>query len=56
MAAAIRTVLDNPQRARQMGAAGRQRVEDKFSWASVAERTEQVYREAIEEFKRSEKE
>jgi glycogen synthase len=56
LAAAIRTVLDDPQRARQMGAAGRKRVEDKFSWASVAERTEQVYREAIEEFQRSDKE
>ena len=56
LADAIRKLLDDPARARQMGAAGRKRVEDKFSWASVAERTEQVYREAIEEFKRSEKE
>jgi hypothetical protein len=28
-------------------------VEEKFSWASVAERTEQVYADAIAEFKRS---
>jgi starch synthase len=56
LATAIRQVLDDPQRAKAMGAAGRKRVEEKFSWASVAERTEQVYREAIEDFKRSEKE
>jgi glycogen synthase len=56
LAGAIRTLLDDPKRARQMGVAGRKRVEEKFSWASVAERTEQIYREAIEEFKRSEAE
>ena len=54
LADAIRKLLDDPTRARQMGAAGRTRVEEKFSWASVAERTEGVYRDAIEEFKRSE--
>jgi glycosyltransferase involved in cell wall biosynthesis len=36
-----------------MGQAGRRRVEERFSWASVAERTEQVYADAIAEFKRS---
>jgi starch synthase len=53
LAAAIRSVLDDPTRARQMGLAGRKRVEEKFAWAAVAERTEQVYAEAIAEFKRS---
>jgi glycogen synthase len=53
LAAAIRSLLDDPARARAMGAAGRKRVEEKFSWASVAERTEHVYREAIDEFKRA---
>jgi starch synthase len=53
LAAAIRKLLDDPARARAMGQAGRRRVEDHFSWASVAERTEAVYRDAIEEFKRS---
>jgi glycogen synthase len=56
LAGAIRKLLDDPDRARRMGAAGRKRVEDQFSWASVAERTEQIYREAIEEFGRSEAE
>jgi starch synthase len=52
LAAALRRVLENPELGRRMGLAGRKRVEEKFSWASVAERTEQVYREAIADFKR----
>ena len=43
----------NPALGRSMGQAGRRRVEERFSWASVAERTEQVYADAIAEFKRS---
>ncbi|MBI3637642.1 MAG: glycogen synthase [Candidatus Rokubacteria bacterium] len=53
LAAAITRVLDDPAQARAIGQAGRRRVEGKFSWARVAERTEQVYAEAIAEFKRS---
>jgi glycogen synthase len=53
LAGALRKVLDDPERARAMGVAGRKRVEDHFSWASVAERTERVYRDAIEEFQRT---
>ena len=53
LADAIGRVLANPTLARDMGRAGRKRVEEKFSWASVAERTEQVYADAITEFKRS---
>ncbi|OLC00716.1 MAG: glycosyl transferase family 1 [Candidatus Rokubacteria bacterium 13_1_40CM_68_15] len=54
LAAAIRRLLDDPAQARAMGQAGRRRVEEKFSWASVAERTEGVYAEAIAEFRRTE--
>ncbi|MBI1735576.1 MAG: glycogen synthase [Candidatus Rokubacteria bacterium] len=54
LAGALRKVLDDPERARAMGVAGRRRVEDHFSWASVAERTERVYRDAIEGFERTE--
>jgi len=53
LAAALARVLENPSLGRTMGQAGRRRVEARFSWASVAERTEQVYAEAIAEFKRS---
>lgn len=52
LAAAIRRLLDNPALAHDMGRAGRRRVEERFSWARVAERTEQVYREAIAGFPR----
>ena len=53
LAAALSRVLGNPTLARDMGRAGRRRVEERFSWASVAERTEQVYADAIAEFKRA---
>jgi glycogen synthase len=53
LANAITRVLSSPELARSMGQAGRRRVEAQFSWASIAERTEQVYAEAIAEFKRS---
>ncbi len=54
LAVAIRRLLDDPAQARAMGEAGRRRVEDKFSWASVAERTEGVYADAIADFRRTE--
>ena len=50
LAAAIRRVLDDRELARAFGQAGRRRVEERFSWASVAERTEQVYADAIADF------
>jgi glycogen synthase len=53
LAAALRRVLEDPTRGQVMGRAGRKRVEEKFSWASVAERTERLYAEAIAEFKRT---
>ena len=53
LAAALRRVLDDTGLARAMGKAGRKRVEEKFSWASVAARTEEVYADAIAEFKRT---
>jgi glycogen synthase len=53
LADALTRVLTNPALGRALGLAGRRRVEDRFSWASVAERTEQVYGDAIAEFKRS---
>jgi type III pantothenate kinase len=54
LAAALRRVLENPELGRRLGRAGRRSVEERFSWASVAERTERVYAEAIEEFRRAE--
>jgi alpha-maltose-1-phosphate synthase len=54
LAAAIRRLLEDPALARAMGQAGRRRVEEKFAWASVAERTEGVYADAIADFRRTE--
>ncbi len=53
LANALRRLLDDPARRRAMGQAGRRRVEQQFSWASVAEQTERVYAEAITDFKRA---
>jgi glycogen synthase len=53
LAHALKRLLADPERARAMGRAGRKRVEDKFSWASVAARTQEIYAEAIDEFKRA---
>lgn len=51
LAMALRRVLDEPERARAMGEAGRRRVEARFSWVRVAALTEEVYRAAIETFR-----
>src|SRR6266436_5975577 len=53
LAAALTRVLENPALGRSMGRAGRRRVEERFTWARVAERTEQVYADAIADFARS---
>jgi glycogen synthase len=53
LAEALTRLLQHPEIAREMGRAGRRRVEERFSWASVAERTEEVYREASAEFQRA---
>ncbi|GAA1479306.1 glycosyltransferase family 4 protein [Nocardioides aestuarii] len=44
---AIEAMLDDPARRAAMGAAGRRRVEEKFSWRAVAQATAATYEEAI---------
>lgn len=46
LAASINTLLADPGRAHRMGLAGRRRAVERFSWASIAERTLEVYRAA----------
>jgi alpha-maltose-1-phosphate synthase len=53
LAEALNRLLADPALAHAMGQAGRQRVEAHFSWAAIAQRTEQVYEDAIGEFRRS---
>jgi alpha-maltose-1-phosphate synthase len=47
LAEAINTLVENPDLAREMGAAGRRRVEELFSWSAVAERTVDCYRRLL---------
>ncbi|GAA0523564.1 glycosyl transferase family 1 [Saccharopolyspora subtropica] len=47
LARALAGLLDSPDRRRRLGAAGRARVLDRFSWKSVAAATVDCYAEAI---------
>jgi starch synthase len=47
LAAALTAVLTDPDRAREMGLAGRRRAVEHFSWESIAERTLEVYRSVL---------
>ena len=49
--AAIAALLDDPERRTAMGAAGRARVEEMFSWRAVAEATAAAYEETIADFR-----
>ncbi len=56
---ALAALLDDPERRTAMGAAGRARVQELFSWRAVAEATAAAYEETIADFhaeKRQEKE
>ncbi|MFC7492825.1 MULTISPECIES: glycogen synthase [unclassified Nocardioides] len=46
-AAALTSVVSDPARAAEMGHAGRERAIADFSWASIAERTVEVYRSVL---------
>ncbi len=47
IAGAILALLSDPDRARRMGAAGRERLRREFSWPAVATRTQTAYEAAI---------
>jgi glycosyltransferase involved in cell wall biosynthesis len=49
LAAALEALLDDPERRQRMGAAGRQRALEKFSWRAVAEATAEAFQRAIDE-------
>ncbi|HLN78898.1 MAG TPA: glycosyltransferase family 4 protein [Nocardioidaceae bacterium] len=54
LAAALEALLDDPERRHRMGAAGRRRALEKFSWRAVAEATAAAYQRAIDEKKNQE--
>jgi starch synthase len=47
----INALTRDPERARTMGLAGRQRCIDEFSWAAIAAQTVAVYEKAIAAYK-----
>lgn len=47
LAAALTDAVSDPARADAMGLAGRKRAVDSFSWATIGERTNQVYLEVL---------
>jgi alpha-maltose-1-phosphate synthase len=47
LAARIGELLDDPERARRMGQAGRRRVLDRFTWPVIADRTVELYRSLL---------
>ena len=49
---AIIELLDNPEKSREMGRAGYDRVHKFFTWKRAAERTVKVYRETIHDYRR----
>jgi glycosyltransferase involved in cell wall biosynthesis len=55
LTSAIRTLLDDPERRARMGAAGRRRVLERFSWRAVAEATAAAYERAIADFETNQK-
>ena len=47
LAGALNRLLDDPDVAAKMGAAGRERVVERFSWARVAARTADLYQQVV---------
>lgn len=47
LASAVNELLDSPERMQAMGKKARQRVEERFSWTSIARRTLDFYRDLL---------
>jgi alpha-maltose-1-phosphate synthase len=47
LAAVLTEVVSDPEKAREMGRAGRRRAEEHFSWTSIAQKTVDVYQSAL---------
>lgn len=50
LAKAIMELLDDPQRAKELGEAGYKRVMEEFTWKNAAEKTVEAYRETIRDY------
>ncbi|MGN6252763.1 MAG: glycosyltransferase family 4 protein [Marmoricola sp.] len=53
LTSAIAALLDDPERRERMGAAGRRRAEERFSWAAVARATAEAYVRVIDDYEGS---
>ena len=51
LALRINALVRDPNKARRMGEAARERVEAKFSWSAIAQQTYDLYQAAIERHK-----
>jgi glycosyltransferase involved in cell wall biosynthesis len=52
LAAAIKDLLDNPEKAKALGEAGLKRVHQFFTWEKAARATVEAYRESIHDYRR----
>jgi len=52
---ALEAMLDDDERRAQMGAAGRRRVQELFSWRAVAAATAQAYEDVIADYHQEQK-
>ena len=50
--AALAALLDDPERRARMGAAGRRRVQELFSWRAVAAKVAAAYEQVIEDYRK----
>lgn len=48
LAAALNELCANPQKAKEMGAAGRKRVEEHFAWSEIAKKTVAFYEQVLQ--------
>jgi len=52
LGAKVTELMENPDKARQMGLAGRRRVEEKFAWSAIADQTIGLYQRMIDEYRK----
>ena len=52
LANAIIHLLDHPEYAEKIGAAGYKRLQEQFTWRAAAEKTVRVYREVMDDYSR----
>jgi glycosyltransferase involved in cell wall biosynthesis len=50
LVSALKTLIDNPSLAKEMGQAGRKTMEEKYSWDVICQELEKFYQQAIDNF------